>query len=211
MKSNFETSSGIFENRQDFQPNSRNEAPWGTNPNVNDEEVSTCLKFWIGSHRDFDRLNQKSLEAHGDTHMKIPQSVREVIEKGPFVHLTTLNRDGSPQVTVVWVGIEGDEFVSAHLALHQKVKNIRRDPRVALSFLSDKTNTQGMREYVVAYGNARATEGGAVALLHRLAPIYLGPGRDYPPPSMQNIAGYVTRIAPARFSGIGPWVPKGAE
>jgi PPOX class probable F420-dependent enzyme len=67
--------------------------------------------------------------------MKIPQTVREVIEKGPLAHLTTLNPNGSPQVTVVWVGIEGEEFVMGHLAMHQKVKNIRRDPRVALSLL----------------------------------------------------------------------------
>ena len=60
--------------------------------------------------------------------MKIPQSVREQIEKGPLAHLTTLNRDGSPQVTLIWVGIEDDEFVIGHLALHQKIKNIRRDP-----------------------------------------------------------------------------------
>ncbi len=102
--------------------------------------------------------------------MKIPQTVREVIEKGPLAHLTTLNSDGSPQVTVVWVGIEGEEFVMAHLAMHQKVKNIRRDPRVALSLLSDKTNAMGMREYVVAYGKARVTDGGAVNLLQRLGP-----------------------------------------
>src|SRR5690348_11717907 len=92
--------------------------------------------------------------------MKIPRSVREVIDKGPLTHLTTLNRDGSPQVTVVWVGIEGDEFVMAHLAMHHKVKNIRRDPRVAMSLLDDKNNSLGMRQYVVAYGNARITEGG---------------------------------------------------
>ena len=143
--------------------------------------------------------------------MKIPQSVREVIAKGPLTHLTTLNRDGSPQVTVVWVGIEGDEFVMAHLAMHHKVKNIKRDPRVAMSLLDDKDNAQGMRQYVVAYGNARITEGGAVPILMRLAPIYLGPGAEYPPASMRNIAGYVTRITPARFSGIGPWAAKGAE
>jgi PPOX class probable F420-dependent enzyme len=143
--------------------------------------------------------------------MKIPQSVREVIDKGPLTHLTTLNRDGSPQVTVVWVGIENDEFVMAHLAMHQKVKNIRRDPRVAMSLLDDKTNKLGMRQYVVAYGNARITEGSAVPILMRLAPIYLGPGAQYPPPSMRNIAGYVTRIAPTRFSGIGPWAEKGTE
>jgi hypothetical protein len=112
--------------------------------------------------------------------MKIPQAVREVIDKGPLAHLTTLNPNGSPQVTVVWVGIDGEEFVMGHFAIHQKVRNIRRDP---------------------------VTDGGAVPLLQRLAPIYLGPGAEYPPASMRNIAGYVTRIVPARFSGIGPWAP----
>ncbi|TMA32236.1 MAG: hypothetical protein E6J87_13505 [Deltaproteobacteria bacterium] len=76
--------------------------------------------------------------------------------------------DGSPQVTVVWVGIESEEFVIGHLAMHQKVKNIRRDSRVALSLLGEKTTAQGLREYVVIYGNARVTEGAAVPLLQRL-------------------------------------------
>jgi PPOX class probable F420-dependent enzyme len=143
--------------------------------------------------------------------MKIPQSVREVLAKAPLAHLTTLNKDGSPQVTVVWVGIENEEFVIGHLAVHQKVKNIRRDPRVALSMLGDKTNAMGMREYVVVQGNARVTEGGAVNLLHSLAPIYLGPNADYPPPSMRNIPGYVTRVTPVRFVGIGPWSAQGAK
>jgi len=60
--------------------------------------------------------------------------------------------------------------VMGHLAMHQKVKNVRRNPRVALSLLGDKTNAQGMREYLVIHGNARVTEGAAVPLLQRLAP-----------------------------------------
>ncbi len=143
--------------------------------------------------------------------MKIPQSVREQIEKGPLAHLTTLNRDGSPQVTLIWVGIEDDEFVIGHLSLHQKIKNIRRDPRVALSFIAEGTSPQGLREYLVVYGSARLTEGGAVPLIQRLAPLYLGPKADFPPPSMRNIPGYITRIAPERFSGIGPWAAKSGE
>jgi len=143
--------------------------------------------------------------------MKIPRSVRELVEKGPLAHLTTLNSSGGPQVTVVWVGIQAEEFVIGHLAAHQKVKNIRRDARVALSLLGDKTNAQGLREYLVVYGNARVTEGGAVDLLQRLAPIYLGPKADFPPAAMRNIPGYVTRIAPARFAGIGPWTAQPAE
>jgi PPOX class probable F420-dependent enzyme len=141
--------------------------------------------------------------------MKIPQSVRDLIATAPLGHLTTLNSNGSPQVTVIWVGIENDEFVISHLALHQKIKNIRRDGRVALSMLSEKTNAQGLREYLVVYGKARVTEGGAVALLQALAPLYLGPNADFPPASMRNTPGYITRIAPERFSGVGPWASAG--
>jgi len=79
--------------------------------------------------------------------MKIPQAVREVIDKGPLAHLTTLNPNGSPQVTVVWVGIDGEEFVMGHFAIHQKVRNIRRDPRVALSADSDDV-ARSFRDHV---------------------------------------------------------------
>jgi PPOX class probable F420-dependent enzyme len=139
--------------------------------------------------------------------MKIPEPIHELIAKAPLAHLTTLNSTGGPQVTVVWVGIENEEFVIGHLHLasYQKVKNIRRDPRVALSMLSDTSNAQGLREYLVVYGNARVTEGGAFDLLQRLARLYLGTNADYPAAALRNIRGYVTRITPARFAGIGPW------
>jgi PPOX class probable F420-dependent enzyme len=143
--------------------------------------------------------------------MQISKSIYELIAKAPLAHLTTINSTGGPQVTVVWVGIENDEFVIGHLATHQKVKNIRRDARVALSLLGDKTNAQGLREYLVVYGNARVTEGDAVPLLERLARIYIGPNADFPPAAMRNIPGYITRITPLRFTGIGPWVAQPAH
>ena len=90
--------------------------------------------------------------------------------------------------TVAWVDIEGEEFVNGPSGYAPEGEEHRRDPRVALSLLGYHT-TQGMREYVVIYGTARLTEGGAVPLLQRLAPIYLGPGAEYPPASMRNITG----------------------
>ena len=142
--------------------------------------------------------------------MKIPDTVRELLTNATLCHLTTLNSDGSPQVTVVWVGIENEEFVIGHLAEHKKVRNIRRDPIVTLSMLGDRTNAQGLREYVVIYGNGRVTEGGAVPLLQRLGRIYLGPNVDFPPAAMRNIPGYITRITPTALAGIGPWNAKGS-
>jgi len=55
--------------------------------------------------------------------MQIPQSVCELVATGP-AHLTTVNPDGSPEVTVVWVGID-DEFVMGHLGMWKRVQRIR--------------------------------------------------------------------------------------
>lgn len=138
----------------------------------------------------------------------IPESLRELIATGPYGHLTTLNRDGSPQVSVVWVGIDGDEFVTGHMGAWQKVKNVRRDPRVCLSMLGHDKNAMGLLEYAIVYGNARITEGGAADLLQRLAYVYMRPGVVFPPePYRSSNPGFITRITPERFAGVGPWSP----
>jgi hypothetical protein len=43
----------------------------------------------------------------------LPDSARAVLESDGLAHLVTVNPDGSPQVTIVWVGLEGDEIVSS--------------------------------------------------------------------------------------------------
>jgi PPOX class probable F420-dependent enzyme len=128
---------------------------------------------------------------------------RRVLEQPRVAHLVTLNADGSPQVTTVWVGLDGDEIVCAHLAQHQKVRNVRNDPRVALS-IEAEGKTHGFDNYLVVYGRGRITEGGAPDLLQRLAETYLGPGVKYPP-MPDPPPGYVTHIAVERVAGIGPW------
>ena len=130
-----------------------------------------------------------------------------MLESDELAHLVTLNADGRPQVTCVWVGLEGDEIVCGHLQRYQKVRNIERDPRVALSIETRKTNEIGLREYLVVHGRARIQEGGAPELLQRLAYTYIGPGVDFPP--MPNPPpGFVTRISVERLGGIGPWAPQ---
>lgn len=134
----------------------------------------------------------------------LPDSARAVLESAALAHLVTLNPDGSPQVTVIWVGLDGDEIVAAHLPDHRKLRNIRRDGRVALSVETSNVNSAGLAEYLVIYGTARVTEGGAPELLQRLARTYLGPDvrfptMDSPPP------GYITHITVDRVAGVGPW------
>ena len=139
--------------------------------------------------------------------MAIPAEARAVLESDALAHLVTLNRDGTPQVTCVWVGLDGDEIVAAHLMRSQKVRNIERDPRVALSIETNRTNDIGLLEYLVVHGRARIQEGGAPELLQQLAYTYLGPDVRFPP-MPDPPPGYVSRITIERLGGVGPWAPR---
>ena len=134
----------------------------------------------------------------------LPDSARAVLQSPALAHLVTLNPDGSPQVTVVWVGLDGDEIVAAHLPEHRKVRNIRNDSRVALSVETQARNAMHLTEYLVVYGTARITEGGAAELLQELAYTYLGPGVRFPPADNPP-PGYITHIKVNRVSGVGSW------
>lgn len=135
--------------------------------------------------------------------MKIPKEIADLLAGAPSCHLTTLNRDGSPQVTVNWFAVDGDEIVSGHFRDHRKLQNVRVDPRVALSIGAPTTNAIGLQEYAVIYGNARVEEGGAPELVRRLADIYIEPGSPFPPEGSPS--GYTLRIAVKRITGLGPW------
>ena len=134
----------------------------------------------------------------------IPSSVSDFLATSPLGHLVTLNADGSPQVSVVWVGEEDGELVVASIGARQKLTNVRRDPRVAVSFEGTRSNEIGLREYLVVHGTGRVTEGGAPETLQRLAYGYLGPDVTFPP-MPDPPPGYVLRIAPERYGGVGPW------
>ena len=136
--------------------------------------------------------------------IEIPQNVRDVIESGELAHFVTVNRDGSPHVTIVWTGLDGDEIVIAKLSVDQKVRNLRRDPRVALSMQAPSGETHGMRHYVVIEGTARVTEGGAPELLQDLAQRYIGPGAKFPPVDNPP-AGFIIRVTVEKIRGMGPW------
>ena len=141
--------------------------------------------------------------------MRLSPAARRLLESNALAHVVTVNPDGSPQVAIVWVGLEDDEIVAGHLDVRQqKVRNLRRDPRVALSVESDVTNPMGLREHLVVHGRARITEGGAAELLQRLARTYLGPDVRFPPMD-DPPPGVVTRITVERIGGVGDWVEDG--
>jgi PPOX class probable F420-dependent enzyme len=130
--------------------------------------------------------------------------VRDILTAGRLAHLVTVGADGSPQVSIVWVGLDGDEIVSGHMGVRQKLRNVERDPRVVLSLETGNRNAMGLDEYLVIRGTARVTEGGAPELLQRLAHVYLGPDVRFPPVD-DPPPGYVLRITPDSVGGVGPW------
>jgi PPOX class probable F420-dependent enzyme len=138
--------------------------------------------------------------------MILNDAVRQALTSGRLAHLVTLNADGSPQISVVWVGLDGDEIVCAHLGSRQKTKNIQQDARVALS-MQTGGKSGVLDNYLVISGRARVTEGGAPEMLHRLAQVYVGPGTDFP--AANSPEGYITRIEVERVSGVGPWRTEG--
>jgi PPOX class probable F420-dependent enzyme len=137
--------------------------------------------------------------------MAVPDSAKELIRSGALGHLVTIGESGAPQVTCVWVAVDGDDLVTAHLNPQQrKLANIHRDPRLTVSFEGSKIRPPRLREYLVVHGEATIEEGGAPELLQELARVYLGPDVRFPPMD-EPPPGVRTRIAVERVTGIGPW------
>jgi PPOX class probable F420-dependent enzyme len=135
---------------------------------------------------------------------ELDTAARTALTAGRLAHLVTINGDGSPQVSLVWTGIEDDEIVVGHLGAGRKIDNIRRDPRVVLSVEAEGRNPIGLDNYLVVRGTARITPGGAPELLQRLARVYMGPDVRFPPMD-DPPPGNVIRITPTRVTGVGPW------
>lgn len=135
----------------------------------------------------------------------IPESLRELLATGPLAHLVTLDPDGTPRVTLQWAGFDGDEIVMAtffHLD-QAKLRNILRDPRVTLSFEARERTGELLHPYAVVRGRASISEGGALAVMDRLAEFYLGPGSVYPMRDAPE--GVVIHVEVEKVYGIGPW------
>jgi PPOX class probable F420-dependent enzyme len=134
----------------------------------------------------------------------LPPELRDLVASGPLAHLSTINPDASPQVSVIWVGLDGDQLVSGHMSWYAKLRNIERDPRVVLSFDAPRTPGVFLNPYAVLHARA-SIERTELAwdLLDRLAKVYLAPDAGFPSP---RGPGYLVRYTVERIGGVGPWV-----
>jgi PPOX class probable F420-dependent enzyme len=141
--------------------------------------------------------------------VEIPQSVRELVATGPLAHVVTLAPDGTPHVSLAWAGFEGDELIFATFfdTDQHKLRNLRRDPRVSLSFEAKEHTGEGLHPYVVIRGRATITGG---ALSHgSTRGAYIGPGATFP---MRDVPpGVVVHVQIEKIYGQGPWNRDGLE
>jgi PPOX class probable F420-dependent enzyme len=128
----------------------------------------------------------------------LSNAARRIIDDVNPAVLATINPDGSPQTSVVWIGRDGDDVLISTAAGRRKDKNLRRDPRVSLSVFDRKDPEQ----YVEIRGIATVTDDVGRRLAVALAEKYEGPGAgqeylDLPP----EVVRVVVRLTPRRVLG----------
>ena len=109
-----------------------------------------------------------------------------------------------PHSMPMWFTVRDGELWVWTYAKSQKVRNLERDPRVALSVEAPGRNAMGMQEYLVLQGTATVQLGGGPELLQELAHVYLGPDVKFPPMD-DPPPGSVVRITVENITGVGPW------
>lgn len=128
----------------------------------------------------------------------IPAQYRDLLNKKAFGHLATLNPDGSPQVTPVWFDFNGTHIRVNSAVGRLKDKNVRRDPRVALSIIDPENSYR----YLEIRGRVvDITETGAVAHIDSLAKTYMG--LDTYPFHQPGVRRVIYTIEPLRCSSMG--------
>jgi PPOX class probable F420-dependent enzyme len=128
----------------------------------------------------------------------LPQSVKKLLLEKAYGHVVTSSGEGKPQVTMVWMDVDGDEVLFNTAEGRRKTQNLRRDPRIIVS-VQDRTDPQA---YAVFHGKARITETGADENIDKLAKRFMGVDK-YPfrQPGEKRV---LVRISVDRIGGFGP-------
>jgi PPOX class probable F420-dependent enzyme len=129
---------------------------------------------------------------------EIPKAYLDLFSKPAFAHLVTLMPDGSPQVTPVWVDLDGNTVIINTAKGRLKDRNMKRDPRVALA-VSDPANPY---RYVQVRGRVSdISENGGDAHIDKMAKKY--PNQDSYPYRQAGEVRVVYRITPEHVQAYG--------
>jgi PPOX class probable F420-dependent enzyme len=123
----------------------------------------------------------------------VDESVRALLDGNNFASVATVNPDGGPQSSVVWIGREDDRVVFSALRQRQKVRNLERDPRVSVT-VYDRENPY---HSVEIRGRAEIESDPGNSLGNRLSHKYLGEDAPDDPPGAERV---IVRITPLRVN-----------
>lgn len=127
----------------------------------------------------------------------LPQSVKTLLQDKAYGHVITYSPSGKPQVTMVWMDVDGNDVLFNTSEGRRKTENLKRDPRVIVS-VQDRNNPQA---YALFYGKGSIESSGADEHIDRLAERFLGPGKKVRQPGDKRV---IVRIKVDRLSGTGP-------
>jgi PPOX class probable F420-dependent enzyme len=126
--------------------------------------------------------------------MTLDDRTRQLVDGRNFAVVATVNPDGSPQTSVIWVGLDGDAVIFSTIAGRKKTRNILRDPRVSVTVI----DTDNPYRAVEIRGTAEVTNDEGRAVTHLLSQKYLGEDKPPEPPSVQRV---VVRVTPGKVIG----------
>lgn len=124
--------------------------------------------------------------------------LKNLLDTPVFVNIATIQPDGSPQVSPVWVKRDGDDILISTTAGRRKETNLRRDPRVTV-VVQPADNPYS---YAEIRGQAELTTEGGQQLIDELSVKYTGkPYGEFNPNSGQDDPRVVVRITPRKVVG----------
>lgn len=124
---------------------------------------------------------------------QIPEDAVHLLEGTHLAHVATVNEDGSPQVTPVWVDHDGDTVLVNTARGRLKDRNLARDPRVSISIVDAEKPYQPL---LIQGKTVELTEDGADAHIDKLAKRYLD--EDVYPFRGEDEVRVLARIQPQR-------------
>jgi PPOX class probable F420-dependent enzyme len=128
----------------------------------------------------------------------LPQSVKKIMEDKAYGHVVTLGAGGKPQVSMVWMDVDGDDVLFNTAEGRVKPKNLSHDPRIIIS-VQDRNDPQS---HIVFHGKATVTEAGADDHIDKLAKRFLG--ADKYPFRRPGEKRLIVRVKVDRIGGYGP-------
>jgi PPOX class probable F420-dependent enzyme len=122
---------------------------------------------------------------------ELTETTRRLLDANTFAILSTINPDGSPQSSVIWIKREGDDVVFSTIRGRRKTRNMERDPRVSICMY----DPAAPYVYVELRGEIGLTEEGGRELIDELSHRYDGVAFRIEPPEVTRV---VCRLKPTR-------------